>query len=346
MMRVRLSDVAGSRQNSFDVLRLAAAGLVLVGHSFPLSGRHDPFAPHTLGTVGVEIFFVISGFLVAKSWLTDPAFRRFVGKRARRIFPGLICAVSVTAFVVGPIFAWFSPAASLDSGAAVNYVLSNVLLFPDPALGTVFSSNPMHAANGSLWTLPVEVHAYIFLALFAVLGLFARRTAVGVAVALTLVLNMLGALGPSGRLTSLFVAGSVLYLLRDRIVLRLDIAAALLLLWLAAFTTSFATVAGMIALPYLIATVAYCTPRALRRVVAKGDVSYGVYLYAFPIQQSVVALLGPIPPLALAAIAAPLAWLAGFASWRLVERPILQGKRRAAATPARNERVSPATPAV
>jgi peptidoglycan/LPS O-acetylase OafA/YrhL len=151
---------------------------------------------------------------------------------------------------------------------------------------------------------------------------------IGIVAALVFAANVGGSLSPSLQLMSVFVAGSMLYLLRDAVVLRFDIAAGMLVLWLAAFTTPLATAAGMLALPYLIACLAYCTPPGLRRLVAKGDVSYGVYLYAFPIQQSIVAVLGPIPPLGLAALAAPLTWLAGFASWRLVERPILHRARK------------------
>jgi peptidoglycan/LPS O-acetylase OafA/YrhL len=129
--------------------------------------------------VGAEIFFVISGFLVTRSWIGDPSFRRYIGKRARRIFPGLICAVLVTAFVFGPIFSSSSPAAFLGSSAPLTYVISNVSLFPHYVLATVFASNPDHVANGSLWTLPVEVRAYILLGLLS-LGLL-RRNAIGAA---------------------------------------------------------------------------------------------------------------------------------------------------------------------
>jgi peptidoglycan/LPS O-acetylase OafA/YrhL len=101
---VNLSAVSESRDNNFDVLRLSAAALVLVSHSFALTGRHEPLAPHTLGTVGVEIFFVVSGFLVTRSWVGDPSFRAFMGKRIRRIFPGLIAAVLATGLVFGAIY--------------------------------------------------------------------------------------------------------------------------------------------------------------------------------------------------------------------------------------------------
>jgi peptidoglycan/LPS O-acetylase OafA/YrhL len=330
-MAIRLADVADSRDNNFDVLRLFAAGLVLVSHSFPLSGRHEPLAPHTLGTVGVEIFFATSGFLVTKSWLRDPSFRRYIGKRVRRIFPGLICAVLVTAFVVGPTYSAGSPAAFLASGAPLDYALSNIFLFPHYVLSTVFAANPDHVANGSLWTLPIEMRAYILLALLGIALL--RRGAVGVLA--VLLFGMLlavtlsnGVRSPAGLLLGLFVSGGALYVVRASVVLRFDVAGVLLALWLAAFTTPFATPAGMVALPYLIACFAYRTPRGLRRLVAKGDVSYGVYLYAFPITQALVATFGRLPPVFLALIAAPLVWLVALLSWKLVEQPMLHRRHR------------------
>ena len=124
------------------------------------------------------------------------------------------------------------------------------------------------------------------------------------------------------------MAGSALYVLRDSVKLRGDIAVALLALWLAAYTTSLAPSAGMIALPYLAAFGAYRSPKALRRLTSRGDVSYGAYVYAFPFQQAIVAVAGPVAPFLLIAAAAPLVWLAGFASWHLVERPMLKQKYR------------------
>jgi peptidoglycan/LPS O-acetylase OafA/YrhL len=133
---------------------------------------------------------------------------------------------------------------------------------------------------------------------------------------------------PAGLLLGLFVSGGALYVIRSSVVLRFDVAAVLLALWLAAFTTPFATPAGMVALPYLIACFAYRTPRGLCRLVAKGDVSYGVYLYAFPITQALVATFGRLPPVFLALIAAPLVWLVAVLSWKLVEQPMLHRRRR------------------
>jgi peptidoglycan/LPS O-acetylase OafA/YrhL len=326
MRSVRLSAVAGSRVNNFDVLRLAAAGLVLVSHSFPLTGHRGPLVSHPLGTAGVEVFFAISGFLVTKSWLGDPSLRRFLRKRAFRIFPGLIGSVTVTALVIGTVFTAGSITGYLDSRLPWGYIVSNMILLPHYDLPSVFTTNPYPSANGSLWTLPIEMRAYILLGLLGLVGL-ARRRAIGVAAMLLVVLNATTDTGPAMQLTSVFIGGSALYLLRDLIVLRADLAALLLLVWLAAYESRFSTAVGIIALPYLVAYAAYCSPARLGRLAGKGDVSYGVYVYAFPIQQSIVAIAGGISPLFLTVIAAPIVWLAGFASWRLVEEPMLRWKR-------------------
>jgi peptidoglycan/LPS O-acetylase OafA/YrhL len=330
MRAVRLSEVAACRENNFDVLRLVAAGIVLAGHSWPLgSGRRQPFAHvhHPLGTVGVEIFFVISGFLVTRSWLAEPSLRRFAKKRALRILPGLAGAVLVTALVIGPIFSTASLGAYYSSTSVWGWIVSNILLVPQWVIATVFVGNPYgQAANGSLWTLPIEVEAYVLLALLGVARLVRRGFMLALAIAAGVALAI-GSGSPMTRLFGLFVAGSVLYLLRDRVVLRSDVAIVLATVWLAAFATPLATTAGMVALPYLVAFAAYRSPSGLRRLVGKGDVSYGFYVYAFPIQQSIAAVLGPTSPFVMMAIAAPLTWLAAFASWRLIEQPMLRLKR-------------------
>jgi peptidoglycan/LPS O-acetylase OafA/YrhL len=143
---------------------------------------------------------------------------------------------------------------------------------------------------------------------------------------------------------AMFAAGSAFYLLRDRIVFRADITVGLLAIWIAAFDTPLSTAAGMGALPYLVAIFAYRTPRSLRRLTAKGDVSYGVYVYAFPVQQSIVATLGTTSPLIVAGIAAPVVWLLAFASWRLVEQPFLR-RRRAGLEPGASASVHAVNPA-
>jgi peptidoglycan/LPS O-acetylase OafA/YrhL len=232
----------------------------------------------------------------------------------------------VTALVIGTVLTAGSATGYLESRAPWDYIVANVCLFRHYTLPSVFTTNPYPVANGSLWTLPIEMRAYILLAFVGLVGLV-RRHVIGVAAILLVVLNATADRGPSLQLTSVFVGGSALYLLRDSIVLRADLAALLLLVWLGAYDSRFSTAVGIIALPYLVAYAAYCSPVRLGRLAGKGDVSYGVYVYAFPIQQSIVAIAGALSPLLLTLIAAPIVWLAGFASWRLVEKPMLRWKR-------------------
>jgi peptidoglycan/LPS O-acetylase OafA/YrhL len=332
---VRLSTVTNSRANNFDVLRLAAAFLVLVHHSFPLGGHDAPLEPHNLGTLGVEVFFVISGFLVTRSWCGQPHLGAFLRKRARRILPGLVGAVTVTALVIGPAFTSESPIAFLASPAPWGYIAANAsLLLHEYVLPSVFTGNPMEAANGSLWTLPVEARAYLLLGLLGFACLVRRGVIVPLAVTL-LGANIMIDFSPAGRLTSLFFASSALYLLRDSVILRADVAAALFAAFVAAYTTRFTTAVDMLALPYLVVFAAYRTPARLRRLTgATGDVSYGVYLYGFPIQQAIVATLGPVASPLVLLISAPLTWLAGLASWQLVESRFLVRRRTAGLEPA------------
>jgi peptidoglycan/LPS O-acetylase OafA/YrhL len=323
---VNLSAVSESRDNNFDVLRLSAAALVLVSHSFALAGRHEPLAPHTLGTVGVEIFFVVSGFLVTRSWVGGPSFRAFIGKRVRRIFPGLIAAFVATGLVFGTIYSTNSSGSYLASSEPWTYIASNVLLVPHTMISTVYTTNPHEAANGSLWTLPIEFRAYLLLGLLGAGAMVRRWTIIPIAACL-FGYSVIAGLGSSGRLFAMFAAGSSFYLLRDLVVLRADIAAGLLAIWLLTFSTTLSIAVGMLALPYLVAMFAYRTPRSLRRLATRGDVSYGVYIYAFPVQQSIVATLGTISPFLVASIAMPIVWVFAMTSWRFVEQPFMRRGR-------------------
>ncbi len=347
---MRLAEVATGRDNNFDVLRLLAATLVLFSHAFTLTGRDEPFdglSGETLGGIGVAVFFAMSGFLVTKSWIADPSLRRFARKRALRILPGLLVAALVTAFVVGPLVTTLPLATYLTDPAIPRYVLTTALLTGSSGrLPGVFASNPEAAiVNGSLWTLPIEATAYVGVAVAGVLGLLAaRRPVVAIFVALVAATLVLDALvdgpfqdrGPAVlaayftlRFGAYFAAGALLFLHRDRVVLRGRTALLLLAVWVASWSTPYAFAPAAVALPYAVLYLAFRPIPGLRLLTRFGDVSYGTYIYAFPIQQSLVAALGPdLGPAGLFALALPLTWLVGLASWRLVERPALRLKRR------------------
>lgn len=337
-----LSSVADSRDNNFDVLRLVAASLVLVSHSFFLSGGEDPLylaSGMTFGTLGVALFFAMSGFLILKSWTFQPTVRDFARKRGLRIMPALWVALLLTTFVLGPIVTSHSAGGYLTSLNTWKYVLlGSALITFGGRLPGVFEGNPYPAAvNGSLWTLPIEASAYVMVAVGGTLGLLRRQAMLP----FTYVVALAASYGfqhdvplQNLRLYAYFLAGMMLYAHRNRIRLSWPLAALGFAVWVASFHTDIMVVIGAITLPYGTMVLAYRTPATLRRVTARGDVSYGLYIYAFPVQQTIAMAMGrSVTAWWIMTLAFPVAYALAFASWRLVERPALSLKPAAARPP-------------
>ncbi len=181
-----IADLVDRRSPGFDVLRLALALAVLVSHSWSLGGFGDepgsPLAPAklTLGGFAVAGFFALSGLLVGRSAARRPL-GAFIRARAVRIVPGYVAAVVVSAFPVAAL-AWFHEHGSLagfltfGGDGPVAYV-GRALLFPTEMMhgvrGVFATSTPYGVArgesivNGSLWTLPYEVRCYLVVGLVA-----------------------------------------------------------------------------------------------------------------------------------------------------------------------------------
>ena len=345
---VHLADVVASRENNFDVLRLGAAMVVLLEHCIPLTAAAVPALGGLYEAVliqGVTVFFAISGFLIARSWVSAPRARTYAAKRALRLIPGLVVAVVFTSFVIGPLFTSLSLGAYLSDPAPYVYVLRCALLITFAGtLPGVFTDNPFpDAVNGVLWTLPVEACAYLIVGMLGVAGLLVRRWILPLAFACALVLgsplvdldSLLtigdGNTGDAALVSNLiatFLAGSLLFVHHERVTLSWWLAVPVAILWWVVAGSPWDETVAALVIPYLVLMGAYRTPASWRRLTRPGDVSYGVYVYAFPIQQSVVALWSGVRPLTLFAIAAPLAYAAGLASWRFIERPALDLKRR------------------
>jgi peptidoglycan/LPS O-acetylase OafA/YrhL len=360
-MAPRLSARSASRDNVFDVLRLAAALAVLFSHCYPLTGREEPIlglTGETLGDIGVSVFFAISGFLVTRSWMLDPRLRAFGAKRALRLLPALIVCVWLLALVLGPLTTTLPLSEYLTTPQTWIYPLrSSVLVTIAGHLPGVFHANPLpDAVDGSLWTLPVEAAAYVMVAVLGALALLRRPEAL-VALFLLAVLAISppidlpshlpggaqdtaagGNLGIVIHVIAVFLAGAALYAARERIVLSWWVAAALGAIWVATWGTSWVTVAASLFVPYAVLVLAYRLPTTLNALVAPGDVSYGVYVYAFPVQQTVVLAWTGVTALGMLVISAPITYLLGLASWRLIESRALSLKRRVATT-AREPRV-------
>lgn len=153
------------RSNNFDAVRIIAALVVIFGHAHPLSAHPDDVIfGNAVQSVAVKIFFVVSGFLVARSWESDPNLGRYLLRRGLRLLPGLALVLLLTIVVLGPIFTTLSVPAYFSHGGTWRYFVYNMLLCPIYSLPGVFVDNIYpNAVNGSLWSLPAEVSMYLLL---------------------------------------------------------------------------------------------------------------------------------------------------------------------------------------
>lgn len=338
-----LADCLKQGRDNFLLLRLLAASMVVFGHSYAIAaipGLHDFIAmagwgPGVYtGSIAVDIFFVVSGFLVTGSYVNRRDLRQFVRSRFLRIVPAYLVCVAVSALVIGAVVTELPAAEYFGSSKPLRYIVKN-LTFTDLEwyLPGVFESNPYPGAvNGSLWTLPAEVRMYVWVAIFGVVGLLHRRWLFNLVIGLAFVLATWFPEQASGmfrvdsyfRLAGLFALGAVFYINREFIPVNGLIATALVLLcyWLHG-TPHFMSVFA-VALGYVSLWFSY-VPR-IPGFERLGDYSYGVYLWGFPVQQAVIWAIGQPSPMQVFAWAMPITLLIAVLSWHWIEKPALKLK--------------------
>ena len=366
---VSLAEVSAGRDNNFDFLRFLLAVFVLFYHCYPI--LYGLNAPHhglaetvadTCGGVAVPFFFVISGFLVTRSWLADSRPRSYLQKRALRIYPGFLVASLFCALVVGPLGAADSTAYwhQFQPVKFARWALALV----GPYIPTIFISLPMSTGvNGSFWTLRYEGYCYLFVLALGLLGLYRRRSLL---LAMFLVLyalretqtltghvffpdreiHLFGNLSPWSSLILYFLAGMLLTLYRDVIPYSRPIFLVCLgALLFCALGLGHLEVGLPIFGSYVLLCLAFMRRLRLQHFARYGDFSYGLYLYAFPIQQLLVLYYGRhLTILTLFGAAFFLTLCVAVLSWYMVERPCLRLKRRALRPPAGESPASTTAP--
>ena len=340
-MGPRIADWASGRDNNFNLLRILAALGVLVSHAYPISLGPSAAQPLsallgdvTLGTVSVMIFFSISGFFITRSFAGRTSLARFMQARCLRLFPALIVVLIVTLLVAGFWLTTAAPAVFL--AAAPDYFLHNVtLFFLHYDLPGVFTTNPYGPPiNGSLWTLNYEVLCYLGVVLAGLVGLLERPWLFAVALAGFVAAygtNLVHPLHP--RIDSLlmlglpFAIGMSFWVWRRVIPLSAPLAVVLLGLAYFARQTAITESVLALALSYTVFVIGYAKSPILAVYNRLGDYSYGTYVYAFPIQQT-LASFGIVTPLSNMALALPVTLICAILSWHLVEAPAMRLKDR------------------
>ena len=339
-----LADHMQRERNSFSLLRLIAALAVLVSHSYLVVRGPGPVQPldgvmpYNLGQHAVHIFFIISGLTLSQSWHRNPDAWMFVVSRVARIFPGLLALGLVFSFAIGLAMTNQDRAAYLVEGHTWSYPLALLLFFEDavPPHRVFEEARMAGEANVPLWTIKYEVFAYIMFVAVAFCGMLSRLQKSLIMLAMIATIFTLISVHPEfarsfpvleslARFGTCFMIGVCLYAARDRI----PTSPWLLVLLVPLLLSGDEVVAKL--LSFLAATVVVLgtsTYGPLTRWASRTDVSYGTYIYGWPIQQ-VLAVTFP-------AIGMPLHLLlsltlvpaAGYISWRLIELPALAAKDR------------------
>ncbi|TWI61506.1 peptidoglycan/LPS O-acetylase OafA/YrhL [Pseudoduganella lurida] len=339
--------MAAERRNNFNLLRLVLALLVLLSHAPEMQDgdRHRELLTrlfHTLsfGELAVDGFFLLSGYLIVQSWDNAPQALAFLRKRVLRIYPGFVVACLVCVVIVGPLGS--EPAryfAALDGGR----VALGIATLYGPVTPPVFKGLPYPVVNGALWSIIREFACYLAVLTVGLAGgIRRRRVWLGLTLACLLVYLFASLRLPVAswtlrtlladhiiRLAMLFGAGGCFYLYRERIRYTPRgalVATGILLpaMWSARWAEPALATAGAYLLLYFA-----LTPRPLlARFNRLPDISYGVYLYGWPVQILLLWYLPPQSPWLLAALATLLVLPLGALSWYCVEWPLLRLKPR------------------
>lgn len=336
----------GGRMNCFDAVRLIAASAVIFDHAYALSASEFRLGllSNSLGAIAVKIFFVVSGYLIFSSWERDGNLFRYLIRRSLRIFPALFVLCVLTVFIVGPTFTSLK-IFDYFARREVWYYFYNVILYPVYALPGVFRENAYPiAVNGSLWTLPVEFAMYLILPIVSVLqqktsSWFMMAWAFmicWISIWFTRIAPPAGALVIYGTLVTAaldiipyFFIGILFRVMHWEKVLNPMVAliSTALVAVLQPLDPVINEVLLYFLLPYVTLSVALSSQKWFSQVGKFGDFSYGVYIYAFPVQQMLYSITdNHLAPVVNAVSALFVTLFLALVSWKLVEAPALRLK--------------------
>ena len=329
-----------TRENNFGIVRFTAASLVVYSHSYPLSGHivDEPLARISgildLATAAVIAFFVVSGFLIAKSASQSPL-SRFVQARFLRIWPALLATALLSALVLGPIATTLPLRQYFSAKDTWLYAVAIPLLDFWRFLPETFVTNPVPlAVNGSLWTLQVEIWLYMIMTCLVLTAIKWRRAAFNCFAVIAFISykffpeQILGWIPRHDEymtpgLVGCFILGGLLFFNAKYVPLNFYLGCVAVLAAIVGMSTSWFSILFYVAFAYWIVLLSLHPTLYISSWNSRVDYSYGIYVFAFPIQQTIVFFFKPIGPLALFAVAYPLSVALAAILWSFVESKAL-----------------------
>ena len=305
---MKVSYLLNKENNNLNLIRLFLASMVIVGHAPILNGATNywvdpisyffPFAAS--GPWAVNIFFFISGLVVTNSLLTSRKPLRFITARFFRIMPAFAFVVLISALVIGPLVSNLSARLYFNSDIPFAYVTENLLFQVNYHLPGVFLNNIYpNAVNGSLWTLAYEMSCYvILLGVFLVIrnkGKIYYNIILGLIIFESFlpykpIFNWIGSNPQINLLPAAFALGSFLAVNAEYINIDKFLVLGLFLIYFffrsSEYANLFFNIACSIAFLYISAN------RFFNKYKPKYDISFGVYLWGFVVQQTLFHYFG------------------------------------------------------
>jgi peptidoglycan/LPS O-acetylase OafA/YrhL len=350
------------QQNNLNLMRFLFAVLVIFSHSYPLlygetAGNNlEPFSILTKqqitgGRLAVAFFFILSGFLITQSWQRSRHPLDYFIRRVLRIYPAFIVMSLICVYVIAPLILNRPLNIWIAESNIPPFIFYQILLY-FPGDGRLFTTNPIPGElNGSAWTIRYEFWCYILLACLGILGILRTRKYALIIFILWMALyacvnlNILDPTLPfeNGRtfllfgnfaayieFVSFFLAGSLFFLYREKIPYSLWM---FILSLLILFFTAWLGVGLLLSLPifgaYIIFYLGFSKRKPSNQQKKPFDISYGTYLYGYPIQQLLVYyFFAQLNPFLLFIIALSISVVLAALSWHFIEQPMIRMRER------------------
>lgn len=341
-----------NNHNNFGFLRLFFASLVIVSHSPEIIDQNrsreiltNIFGTISFGEVAVDSFFLISGYLILKSFYTTSTVKSYFTKRILRIYPAFIVASLFCLFVVTPIAGGWHLLANLHVADWFK-AFTKLLILDSPEVDGLLLRNQPFALNGAMWSIWLEFLCYVSIPVFFLLGFHKKRlyiavTLVIVSLYIFLLISNKDIWLPyplrisaylSTRLLSAFLIGGAFYYFRDRVIWNRNLSLASLAFLLICLNFKYTAELGFFIFGgYLIFNFALnYKNKILNQIGTKNDISYGVYLYAWPIQMLIVQHYPSVSPIVMTLSTMACVTILGYLSWIYIEQPFMKMKKKLA----------------
>ena len=334
------------KNNNFDFLRFLFAVFVVISHSYPLSGGNESSqwiyqisnGQLVLARIGLDGFFIISGYFIFQSLQRSKTLFSYYKKRFLRLFPALFVVLLISTLLLPFVYEGVKPI--LENPQVFTYIPYNMSLYNfQPVIEGVFDDNPYHAINGSLWTIRYEFSLYIaisllfffrkneiikkglifitFLCLMVLYNFFLTRYAGS---------SIFGMVGYEILdLGTFFVCGSLLAAINFEKLIKYWMLPLALLIVLLSINYDFYSTVKHIVLPIIVLTLGFRSLPFFSTFGKIGDMSYGIYIYSFPIQQTLMFFFNlNTDQLIIYSLLASIVF--GYLSWHLIEKKALRYK--------------------